>query len=101
VVGIIADRLRAFPALCVRIHGYTNSAGNPASNLMLSEARARSIARHLSQLDAVAFPTARFDVQGLGSTAPVRNSNLEEDFAASRRTEFKLFRCEQEAVSPQ
>ncbi len=100
VVHVIADRLRAFPALCVRIHGHTNSAGNPASNRALSEARARSIARHLSQLDAVAFPAARFDVQGLGSTAPVRNSNREEDFAASRRTEFKLFRCEHDAVPP-
>jgi outer membrane protein OmpA-like peptidoglycan-associated protein len=99
VVDIIADRLRAFPALCVRIHGHTNSAGNPASNLALSEARARSIARQLSRLDAIAFPAARFDVQGLGSTAPVRNGNQEEDFAASRRTEFKLFRCDQAVVS--
>jgi outer membrane protein OmpA-like peptidoglycan-associated protein len=95
VVEVIADQLRAFPALCVRIHGHTNSAGNPANNLMLSEARAHSIASHLSRLDPDVFPLSRFDVRGLGSTAPVKKSNLEEDLAASRRTEFKLFHCQQ------
>jgi outer membrane protein OmpA-like peptidoglycan-associated protein len=67
--------------------------GNAETNQLLSLERARAIAAQLTQLDANAFPASRFDVEGLGSTAPVVNTNRQEDLAASRRTEFKLFRC--------
>jgi outer membrane protein OmpA-like peptidoglycan-associated protein len=98
VVGVIAEQLRAFPALCVHVHGYTSSSGNPDRNRQLSEARAHAIADYLASIDKVAFQRSRFDVRGFGSTAPVMRDNV-EDFSASRRTEFKLFTCEQPAIS--
>jgi outer membrane protein OmpA-like peptidoglycan-associated protein len=98
VLGVISEQLRAFPALCVHVHGYTSSSGNPDRNRQLSEARAHAIADHLWSLDKVMFPRTRFDVRGFGSAAPIMRDNL-EDFATSRRTEFKLFDCEQQAVS--
>ena len=98
VVAVIAEQLQAFPALCVHVHGYTSSSGNPDKNRQLSEARAHAIADYLWSLDKAMFQRSRFDVRGFGSAAPIMRDNV-EDFTASRRTEFKLFNCEQQAVS--
>jgi len=92
VVGSIADKLRSFPALCVRVYGHTNSSGNPDANQRLSQARAQSIVSELQQLDAATFPASRFDARGFGSSVPVLKDG-KEDLNASRRTEFKLFNC--------
>jgi outer membrane protein OmpA-like peptidoglycan-associated protein len=92
VVGGIADRLKSFPALCVRVYGYTNSSGNPQSNLKLSQQRASAIVTELAEVDKSAFPSTRFDARGFGSTVPVLRDG-QEDLEASRRTEFKLFNC--------
>jgi outer membrane protein OmpA-like peptidoglycan-associated protein len=91
VVGI-ADKLKSFPALCVRVHGHTSSSGNPQANLKLSQQRASAIVTELSAVDKAAFPAARFDARGFGSTVPVLRDG-QEDLEASRRTEFKLFNC--------
>ena len=98
VVGLISEQLRAFPALCVHVHGYTSSSGNADKNRQLSEARAHAIADYLWSLDKVMFQRSRFDVRGFGSAAPIKRDDV-EDFSASRRTEFKLFNCEQQVVS--
>ncbi len=97
VVGGIADQLRSFPALCVRVHGHTNSKGNPAANRQLSRDRAAAIVRQLQSIDGIAFPQSRFDVQGFGSEHPVLVDG-KEDLDASRRTEFKLFNCDAKAM---
>jgi outer membrane protein OmpA-like peptidoglycan-associated protein len=92
VVDGIADKLASFPALCVRVHGHTNSKGNSAQNKTLSDKRAKAIVARLQEIDSSAFPGSRFDVRGFGSEQPVMNNGA-EDFDASRRTEFKLFNC--------
>ena len=92
VVAGIGEKLRSFPALCVRVYGHTNSTGQPATNKALSTYRAQSIVKHLQALDAEAFPTTRFDVRGFGSERPVLKDGV-EDKEASRRTEFRLFNC--------
>jgi outer membrane protein OmpA-like peptidoglycan-associated protein len=99
IVSMIADQLRAFPALCVGVYGHTNSSGDPGANQRLSEARALAIVNFLGALDGVAFPRSRFDVKGLGAAALVVRANR-EDLAASRRTEFKLFNCQHDGGSP-
>jgi len=93
VVEGIAERLRSFPALCVRVHGHTNSKGQAATNKALSLYRAQSIVKELQAFDAAAFPATRFDVQGFGPEKPVMKDGV-EDMDASRRTEFRLFNCQ-------
>jgi outer membrane protein OmpA-like peptidoglycan-associated protein len=95
VVDGIADKLKSFPALCVRVYGHTNSAGNPVNNKRLSEERAKSIVTQLKAFDAQAFPDTRFDVRGFGPEQLVMKDG-KEDLDASRRTEFKLFNCASE-----
>lgn len=92
VVAQIADKLRSFPAMCVRVTGYTNSKGDPAANKQLSKLRALVITQELTRLDPLAFPPNRFVVKGMGSQAPVLSAG-NEDSRASRRTEFTLFEC--------
>jgi outer membrane protein OmpA-like peptidoglycan-associated protein len=92
VVGGIADKLRSFPALCVRVYGHTNSAGNATANKTLSDKRAQSIVTYLKSVDGLAFPGSRFDARGFGSEQPILKDG-KEDMSASRRTEFKLFNC--------
>jgi outer membrane protein OmpA-like peptidoglycan-associated protein len=92
VVEGIGDKLRSFPALCVRVYGHTNSKGQPATNKTLSTSRAQSIVKRLQSFDAEAFPNSRFDVQGFGSERPILKDGV-EDLDASRRTEFRLFNC--------
>jgi outer membrane protein OmpA-like peptidoglycan-associated protein len=91
-VADIADRLRSFPALCVRVYGYTNSHGDAGANRRLSLLRALAIAGELTRIDPTAFPKARFDIQGFGSLRPILVGGA-EDLDASRRTEFTLFEC--------
>lgn len=88
----IAERLRSFPALCVRIAGHTNSNGDAAANKKLSRFRAMTIAAELTRIDEKAFPKARFEAQGFGSEQPILDNGV-EDQQASRRTEFTLFEC--------
>lgn len=92
VVDGIADRLRSFPALCVRVYGHTSSEGNVKANKKLSEERANAIVSYLKSLDGIAFPASRFDVRGFGPEQLILKDGV-EDAAASRRTEFKLFNC--------
>ncbi len=92
VIAAIADKLKSFPAMCVRVAGYTNSKGDPAANRKLSKLRAMVITQELTRLDAQAFPPNRFVVKGMGAAAPVLSDGT-EDLKASRRTEFTLFDC--------
>ncbi len=91
-VAGIAETLRSFPALCVRIVGYTNSTGEPQANRTLSKLRALAIGAQLTRIDPKAFPKERFDVQGLGAERPILVDGV-EDKTASRRTEFTLYTC--------
>jgi len=92
VVEGIGEKLRSFPALCVRVYGHTNSTGNATANKALSDRRAKAIVQQLKKFDAEAFPDTRFDVQGFGSERPIMKDGV-EDKNASRRTEFRLFNC--------
>ena len=91
-VGLIAETLRGFPALCVRIVGHTNSTGDKEANRGLSKSRALAIAEQLTRIDPTVFPKERFDVQGMGSDRPVLVNSV-EDKIASRRTDFTLIDC--------
>jgi outer membrane protein OmpA-like peptidoglycan-associated protein len=91
-IGIIAETLRSFPALCVSISGHTNSIGDAQANHTLSKLRAMAIGAQLTRLDPKAFPKERFDIHGHGSERPILVDG-QEDKSASRRTEFTLHTC--------
>lgn len=75
------------PSVKILISGHTDNTGNAATNLKLSEQRAKAVADYLvtKGIDA-----KRISYKGFGSTHPVANNNTEEGKAANRRTEFKV-----------
>lgn len=64
-----AEVIRASPAGIVRVIGHTDSKGDDAYNLKLSEARARTVRDWFGQ--QVGVRQRAFEVSGKGETAPV------------------------------
>lgn len=64
----VAAILKAYPAVALKIGGYTDNVGNPASNLKLSAARAGST---VAALVARGADAARLEGEGFGDQFPV------------------------------
>lgn len=77
----------AAPGTKVEIGGHTDNAGNPASNLKLSEGRSKSVMTTLVKLGVDA---AMLTAKGFGDTKPVAPNDTAEGKAQNRRMEFTL-----------
>ncbi|WP_416051106.1 OmpA family protein [Cupriavidus basilensis] len=82
------EMIKAHPYKRVLVAGHTDTAGNPRSNLKLSEARAASVRDWLA--DAAGLPPTRFAIQGYGDTRPKAANDTEAGRAANRRVEITL-----------
>lgn len=82
------EMIKAHPYKRVLVAGHTDTAGNPRSNLKLSEARAASVRDWLA--DAAGLPPTRFAIQGYGDTRPKVANDTEAGRAANRRVEITL-----------
>lgn len=71
----------------VRVEGHTDDRGNDASNLELSERRAASVARWLSEHGVAAD---RLESVGYGETRPLRPGRSAGARQANRRVEFHI-----------
>lgn len=77
----IAATLKAYPAVHLKIGGYTDNTGNPGHNLSLSQARAESI---VSQLTSRGVAPDRLAAQGYGDQSPQGNNATENGRALNR-----------------
>ncbi len=75
------------PTLKIEISGYTDNAGKPADNLMLSNNRAKAVVTFLA---SKAIPVQRLTAKGYGETNPMADNKTEEGKALNRRTEMKV-----------
>jgi outer membrane protein OmpA-like peptidoglycan-associated protein len=71
----------------IRIEGHTDSSGNDATNLKLSEKRAASVKKFL--LDA-GIEDARLESQGFGEEKPLTENKTKAGREANRRVEFMI-----------
>ncbi|OTG67787.1 hypothetical protein B9T25_07300 [Acinetobacter sp. ANC 4470] len=71
----------------VKIIGHTDSSGNQAQNLILSQERAATVKRYLAEKNV---PTDNLSVEGLGSTKPVADNTTVEGRKKNRRIEFEV-----------
>jgi OmpA-OmpF porin, OOP family len=82
-----AAALAGQPTMKVEIRGHTDSVGNDANNLALSQRRAQSVANFLTENSVNA---SRLTVVGMGETRPVADNNTPEGRATNRRVEFRV-----------
>lgn len=87
VISQFAGFLMDHPSYRVQISGHTDNSGTPATNLKLSEDRAKAV-RQL--LIGMGISAERLTTKGYGETVPIADNNTETGKAKNRRTEFML-----------
>lgn len=86
VIQAIAKGLTANPPLNLLIEGHTDSTGNAAQNLDLSQRRAEAVKNVL--VSQFAIDAARLTTAGLGSTKPIDSNDTPTGRAQNRRVEL-------------
>jgi OmpA-OmpF porin, OOP family len=78
----IAAIMKAYPAINLKIGGYTDNTGNADANKKLSQSRAEATMKELTTLGVAA---ARLEAEGYGQEHPVATNDTEEGRAQNRR----------------
>ncbi|MFN3488249.1 MAG: sodium-translocating pyrophosphatase [Emticicia sp.] len=78
----ISEIMKAFPAVSIKVGGYTDNTGDDAANLKLSSERAAAVK---AALVATGIADARLEAEGYGETNTVASNDTEEGRAANRR----------------
>ena len=84
VVGAIVVILKEHPTARVGVVGYTDSEGDDAANLKLSQDRATAVSQ---ALQAQGVEAGRIEARGLGEADPIASNETEAGRAQNRRTE--------------
>jgi len=84
IAGILLDRP---DILTVRIEGHTDSRGDDAANMKLSQARAEAVRQYF--IDKGVEP-ARLNAVGYGETKPIDPANNSAAWDKNRRVEFYI-----------
>jgi len=83
----IANILKAYPKVKIRLGGYTDNTGDKAHNLALSNDRAQSV---MKELVAKGIDAARMTAKGYGEEHPVADNATEEGRAKNRRISLRV-----------
>lgn len=83
----IAEIMRCYPNLHLKIGGYTDNVGDPASNLQLSQARAENTTKALVDLGV---DSGRLAAEGYGEQFPVASNDTEEGRQRNRRIDLRV-----------
>jgi len=84
-INEICTLLKDNPALKFSIEGHTDSQGDDAFNMKLSEERANTVR---SKLIEMGISADRLTAKGWGESKPISNNASPEDMANNRRVEF-------------
>ncbi len=86
-IAVVAEILKAYPSVRVKIGGYTDSTGDAAHNVELSRARANSVR---SELVALGIGGERIEGEGYGQQYPVASNDTEAGRAQNRRIALRV-----------
>lgn len=86
----LVKAMETYPSLTIEVAGHTDNVGEASANLALSQSRAASVAKYLTDRGISA---GRLRARGYGDTRPVdptADNNTPENRAKNRRTEFTI-----------
>ncbi len=83
----MAEILKAYPTMELKLGGYTDNKGVPASNLKLSDDRAKSV---MAELVKMGIDAKRLSAEGYGDQYPVASNDTEEGRAQNRRISARV-----------
>jgi OOP family OmpA-OmpF porin len=83
----VASILKRFPTAQIKIGGYTDSSGNPISNLRLSRERATATKEALVSMGV---PAARLTAVGFGALDNIASNDTEEGRSLNRRVNMQI-----------
>ena len=83
----IADILRAYPEVTVKIGGYTDNTADAAHNLQLSQERATAA---MQQIVAMGIESSRVTAEGYGEQHPVADNTSPEGRQRNRRVDIRV-----------
>jgi OmpA-OmpF porin, OOP family len=83
----IADILKAYPQVKIRIGGYTDNTGDPAANVQLSEQRADNV---MAELVKLGIDPSRMTAKGYGAEDPIADNSTEEGRQKNRRISLRV-----------
>jgi len=83
----IAAILKAYPQVKIRLGGYTDNTGDPATNLRLSQERADNVMQELVKLG---IDPARMSATGYGAENPIADNSTEEGRQKNRRISLRV-----------
>lgn len=86
VLDGVAEELKKFPEVKVEVQGHSDSMGNEAFNLALSQKRAQSVVDYLA---SQGVPAAQMTAKGYGQSAPIADNKTSAGRAQNRRVEMK------------
>ena len=79
--------LKAFPAVKIKIGGYTDNQGDPEANLKLSDLRANAV---MAAMVASGIAADRLEAKGYGDQFPIGDNGTAEGRAKNRRTSLSV-----------
>ena len=83
----VAEILKAYPNVNVKVGGYTDNTGDANANLKLSQDRATSV---VTELVALGVPATRLSGEGYGEQYPVADNGTEQGRAQNRRIAMRV-----------
>jgi OmpA-OmpF porin, OOP family len=83
----IAEIMKAYPNVNVKIGGYTDNVGDDAHNMKLSQERAN---RTMNELEKLGVSQSRVTAEGYGEQHPVADNATEEGRQRNRRIDVRV-----------
>jgi OmpA-OmpF porin, OOP family len=83
----IAEILKAYPAVKIKIGGYTDNTGDATANLKLSQDRANNV---MAELEKLGIASDRLEAQGYGEDHPIADNSTEEGRQKNRRISMRV-----------
>ena len=90
-LDMLVGRLKEYPQMEIQLEGHTDTRGNAAANMTLSEERVSAVKTYLVNKDV---QDIRIKTRAFGGTQPLSTVDTEEAHSSNRRVEVRILKVE-------